>query len=423
MATRTKGFHSVSRRIVVQFCIFTLILSLVYGFITFILMYTLEDSFIEKRIHQEASYLVTEFAQTGVWPKTRNSRMELHFTKTTFPIEIREKALSEPLRKEFYGQEGRHYHLYELVDHQGVFLVAEVSSDLMVRPLREGIIQFLGVSALIVTVIACIIAWLIGRKMARPLQQLAELVDGVAPEQIPEKFADQFPNNEIGILAQTLEQTLQRITQALERETFFTRDVSHELRTPLAVIKNALELYYAKHQSSDSEKVILQRVSESAEHMDNTVHTLLLLAREEQALVDKEQVNLMSIVEQSVLDNRMLLEGKQVEVIINDNCQTHVLAQRVMLKVLLDNLLSNAFQYTESGEVRIDYTDTSLIVKDTGPGIEDAISQNITQSGVKGTQSTGFGFGLSIVKRLCEYQGWQLTVKSDGGTEVLVTFL
>jgi signal transduction histidine kinase len=41
---------------------------------------------------------------------------------------------------------------------------------------------------------------------------------------------------------------------------------------------------------------------------------------------------------------------------------------------------------------------------------------------VKGSQSTGYGFGLSIVKRLCEHQGWQLTVESNKGTVVSVLF-
>lgn len=421
MTKRMSGFHSLSRRIVIQFCVFTMVLSSVYGGISFILLYTLEDSFIEKSILQEATFLAAGYDQTGIWPNTRSSKMQLHFSKATLPEDMREISISEPMRKEFFGEEGRHYHLYEFADHQGVYLTAEVSEDLMVRPIREGIIQFLAFSAFIVTIIACTIAWLIGRKMTRPLKQLAELVDGVAPEQIPQNFAQQFPNNEIGILAQTLEQTLQRITHALEREKFFTRDVSHELRTPLAVIKNALELHQTQHDFKDADKAILNRVSESAEQMDKTVHILLLLAREEQALAKKEPVNLMSIVEKSVIDNRLLLDGKPVNVVIDDTCQTQVLAQSVMLKVLLDNLLSNAFQYTPAGEVSVAFVDQTLIVSDTGPGIEDIISDKVTQSGVKGSQSAGFGFGLSIVKRLCEQQEWTLSVASENGTRVKVS--
>ena len=165
----------------------------------------------------------------------------------------------------------------------------------------------------------------------------------------------------------------------------------------------------------------INRISEASEQMEKTVHTLLMLAREEHAAVRQEDTNLMPIIEQSVLDNRTLLEGKRVDVNIHDNCNTTIHAQPGLLKVLLDNLLSNAFQYTESGEVSVHYLNDTLVVKDTGPGIEPVISEKVTEPAVKGSQSTGFGFGLSIVNRLCEHQGWQLTVSSDKGTTVSVS--
>lgn len=339
MKSNLPKFHSLSRRIVLQFCGFTVALSLVYGFVSFVLMYTLEDSFIERDIQREATYLRTEFKQTGNWPAPRKSTMQLHFSKATFPEDMREKALEEPRRSEFYGQDGRHYHLYTFKEYQGVYLLAEVSGQLLVRPIRGGVITFLSISALIVTIIACLIAWLIGRKTARPLKQLAELVDGVAPEHVPSQFAHAFPNNEVGILARALEQSFQRLAQALEREKCFTRDVSHELRTPLAVVKNGIELLRSKPAANNAGSDVLNRLAESAEQMEKTVYTLLMLAREEHAHSQKEQTNLMPVIERSVLDNSALLEGKQVEIEISDNCNTQVCAQVGMLKVLLDNLL------------------------------------------------------------------------------------
>ncbi|OUS24584.1 hypothetical protein A9Q98_13585 [Thalassotalea sp. 42_200_T64] len=128
------------------------------------------------------------------------------------------------------------------------------------------------------------------------------------------------------------------------------------------------------------------------------------------------------MIEQSIIDHSHLLDGKPVEVLVNDNCNTSVYAQPGMLKVLLDNLLSNAFQYTDLGEVTISFINEQLTIADTGPGIDQDISTNVTEPAVKGSQSTGYGFGLSIVKRLCEHQGWLLTVVSDKGTTISVSF-
>ncbi|PKI16517.1 two-component sensor histidine kinase [Colwellia sp. 12G3] len=422
MKNKAVKFHSLSRHIVAQFCIFTLVLSAFYGLFCFMLLYSLEDSFIEREVVQEANYLTTQYQQTKQWPVIRNSYMALHFSKNSLPADLKQQFTDEPQRKEFYGAEGRHYHLYTLPQYPNTYLTAEVSQKLLVRPIRDGVLQFLLISGAFLTLIAFVIAWILGRKTAKPLKQLADLVDGVALENIPDSFAYQFPNNEIGILARALEHSMQQISKALEREKCFTRDVSHELRTPVAIIKNAVELYQEKNITKDEGKNIISRIADASIQMEQTVNTLLVLAREEHTSVKQQSVKLLPLIEQSIIEHGYLLDGKQVEVQVNDNCNASVFAQRGMLKVLLDNLLSNAFQYTDLGTVKVSFFDEQLIIEDTGPGIESAISTRVTEPAVKGSQSTGYGFGLSIVKRLCEHQNWLLTVVSHQGTKISVSF-
>lgn len=422
MKNKTVKFHSIGRRIVAQFCIFTLILSAIYVFFCFMLLYSLEDRFIERDVLQEAQYLSAQYQEKQQWPKTRHANMSLYFSKNNLPDDIKQQFIDEPQRKEFYGQQGRHYHLYPLPKHQNTYLVAEVSQMLLVRPIVGGVLTFMLISGSILVFFAFIIAFLLGQKTAKPLKQLADLVDGVAPENIPERFADQFPNNEIGILARTLEDAMQRIKQSLIREKCFTRDVSHELRTPVAIIKNAVEVFQQTNTTKDETNKIVSRVADASMQMEQTVTTLLALAREEQTSAKKELVKLLPLIEQSIIDHCHLLKSKPVEVIVNDNCNNQIIAQSGMLKVLLDNLLSNAFQYTDVGEVTVNFIDGKLIVADTGPGIEKKISAKITEPLVKGSQSTGYGFGMSIVKRLCEHQGWILTIESNQGTSISVSF-
>lgn len=416
-----QNYHSLGRRIVAQFCIFTLVLSTVYSFFSFMLMYNLEDTFIEQEVLKEARYLAEHYRSAQAWPSPRNQYMTLYTGSHSLPDEIKSTIIEEPNRGEFYGADGRHYHLFpmnRLNLSTDAYLVAEVSEMLVVRPIRDGVIKIMIIFGVLLSVIAFVIAWHLGRKTAKPLQQLANLVDGVAPEDIPDKFAHQFPNNEIGILANTLEHSFERTKQALIREKSFTRDVSHELRTPVAIIKNAVEVHNS-NQESDSVPII-ERIAQASMQMEQTVTTLLALAREESALTDKEPTALLPLIEQSIINNSHLLNNKSVDVKVSEHCGKTLLVQAGMLKVLLDNLISNAFQYTLSGVVEINFVDGKLIISDTGPGIEEGILSHVTQASVKGSQSTGYGFGLSIVKRLCEHQGWQLTVESDKGTSVSV---
>jgi len=418
---RPMKFHSLSRKIVSQFCLFTLLISTVWGMFCFILMYNIEDEFIEREVRQEALYLQQSYDRNEHWPASRVSYMKLYFSKSTLPDDIKKRYIAEPNRKEFSGDNGRHYHLLALPKAENTYLVAEVSEMLLVRPLTEGILKFMLISGLILVLLAFIIAWQIGRKTAMPLKQLAELVNGVAPENIPDKFAEQFPNNEIGILAQTLESAMERINQSLLREKCFTRDVSHELRTPVAIIKNAVEVYRNQH-SADENNPVIDRISQASTQMEQTVTTLLTLAREEHTEAHKSNMKILPLIEQSIIDQNHLINHKPILVEVHDNCNVSVYAQSGMLTVLLDNLIGNAFQYTQKGKIIIEVRNNTLIVTDTGPGIDPSISGKITDPAVKGSQSTGYGFGLSIVKRLCEHQHWSLALSSEQGTKISITF-
>ena len=412
-------FHSLSKKIVNQFCIFTLLISAVWGIICFNLMYIIEDEFIEREVSQEAQYLQQGYDSKKQWPAPRVSYMKLYFSKNNLPDDIKQRYIAEPRRKEFSGENSRHYHLLALPKAENTYLVAEVSEMLLVRPITEAVLKVMIISGLILVFLAFIIAWKLGRKTAVPLKQLADLVNGVAPENIPDKFAKQFPNNEIGILAQTLENAMARINQSLLREKCFTRDVSHELRTPAAIIKNAVEVYRNQH-SDDKNNPVIERISQASTQMEQTVTTLLTLAREEHTVADKKHIKILPLIEQSIIDQNHLINNKPIQVEVNDNCNTEVYAQSGMLTVLLDNLIGNAFQYTQEGKVTIEMQNEKLIITDTGPGIEPSISDKITDPAVKGNQSTGYGFGLSIVKRLCEHQGWLLTFSSEEGAKVSI---
>ncbi len=414
-------FHSLSRKIVCQFCLFTLFISTVYGMFCFLLMFHLEDEFIEREVRQEAQHLQQIYDQNKIWPSPRVSYMQLYFSKDTLPVDIKARYLAEPNRKEFSGDDGRHYHLLALPKTRNTYLVAEVSEMLIVRPITEGVLKMMLIFGLILVLLAFIMAWALGRKTAKPLKQLAELVNGVAPENIPDKFAEQFPNNEIGLLAQTLESAMTKINQSLLREKCFTRDVSHELRTPVAIIKNAVEVHRNLHPL-DANNPIIDRISQASTQMEQTVTTLLTLAREEHTDAQKKNIKILPLIEQSIIDQNHLINNKLINVEVNDNCDALVYAQSGMLTVLLDNLIGNAFQYTQAGKVTIEMQNNTLIITDTGPGIDPSISGKITEPAVKGSQSTGYGFGLSIVKRLCEHQDWSLALSSEQGTKISISF-
>jgi signal transduction histidine kinase len=92
--------------------------------------------------------------------------------------------------------------------------------------------------------------------------------------------------------------------------------------------------------------------------------------------------------------------------------------------MIIGNLLRNALTFTEAGEVRVRLESGAVQVQDTGQGLQTSEIRQLFRPYVRGGDSKGAGLGLSLVQRLCERQGWQVTLanRPGGGTVARLTF-
>jgi len=405
-----KGYHSLHRRIAIQLCLFTAFIALVFCLFTLTLLYYVEDTFIEREMQKHVQNAVTRYGEIGIWSNDEANNIFVYQSVKDFPNDLQRQYGIEPEQKEFFGDEGRHYHVVVIPDHNNVYFVAEVSENLLIRPMRSGLVKLSLTVCITMIVLSVLLSWFIGRRFSKPLNQLATLVDKTSAERLPNDFAKTFPRNEIGLLASTLEDAFKQLDESIAREKSFTRDVSHELRNPLMTIKSTVELMKQKQADSNIQSSLVS-IENAALSMEQTVYTLLNIARSENVKAKTEHANLLPIVEEAVISFSHLLDGKDVEVIVSEKLNDKRLIQKECFKILVDNLVSNAFQYTTSGKVEITLEADTFIVSDTGPGI----SQNIQEK-----HTFGYGFGLSIVRRLCDAMGWRLTMNEGAGTSISV---
>ena len=396
-------------------------LSLLYSALTFFNLYIIEDEYFQLRLKEEASYFNQELARNGQWPEPRTSYIKLYESINDFPEDIRSIMLEEPKRIEVSGDGNRYFHIYRM-DSNGPYLLAEVGSQLIIRANRESILWFLGFWTFLLTVVATVIGYRLSNKSVKPLMELANEIEKIAPDKLPAELNNDYPTNEIGQLASTIEYLMQQIRDFIQREQHFTRDASHELRTPIAIVKTSLELLEKKADSMpESNRELLLQIKSASNQMEQTINTLLALARKEHT-VAKEPIFILPIVEKVVVQQSYLLQGKSVyvEVIVPANAEMTI--QKDDLYILLSNLISNAFQYTQTGVVTIRFNENTLSVTDTGTGLEPNIKESATEPMVKGSDSKGFGIGLSLVSRLCEHQGLKLQIHSlNSGTKVSIS--
>ena len=122
------------------------------------------------------------------------------------------------------------------------------------------------------------------RRAFAPVAQLAKVVADIDLEHLSAGDhkrieSNRFGNDEVGVLAATIEKTLERISAFVARERYFTASASHELRTPVTVITGALELLELSDLSEADGKSV-DRVRLATLEMKSTIEMFLCLARE-----------------------------------------------------------------------------------------------------------------------------------------------
>jgi signal transduction histidine kinase len=226
---------------------------------------------------------------------------------------------------------------------------------------------------------------------------------------------------EVKTLAQALHDAFARITAFVERERQFTANASHELRTPVTVIAGAVELLEARPDAGEPSLARpLQRLRRATAAMEETIEIFLLLAREDAVATTGPPVALRVVAEDVVDQLHHLIGDLPVVVEIDIPPTAHLAADQRVLRIVLGNLVRNALQRTERGQVRIAATEAGLEVSDTGPGIPAEILDRVTGRGVRGS-SGGHGLGLAIVRTLCDRCGWRLSISSAEGEGTRIT--
>lgn len=398
-----KPARSLGQRIVWACVILALLCASLFSFFNVIFVYTVEDQFFRHQLIDEEKRQL----QQPQLVAPLSAAMQIFLSPQDFPADLQLQFEPNTRRTEYSGQEGRHYHIRTFIHpsaQEPVWLVAEVSQQLVVRPIRDQMFLLYGVSTLVMLVLAAALGFALARRATRPLTQLAELVQN---NEFSPGFAKTFPANEIGVLADALEQNWLRVQAFIEREQAFSRDASHELRTPLAVIQSSCELLLAQSWPAEQQQR-LEQIQLSCRQMHQLISTLLTMSRE-QHLGQTEHIKLAALLEQLVLNLSPLLDGKNIELDLQISPDLQLQLNPVLLQMVLTNLLQNAFLHSAAGGIRIS-ADTKGLLISNPLRIEEAPAE-LTALFAKGRLSTGYGLGLGIVQRLCQQSGLALQLE------------
>ncbi|MBC3767566.1 sensor histidine kinase [Neptunicella marina] len=418
-----RRLHSLSHRIIVYCCLCTFLCGVVFSGFNVAWLYCLENTYLNRMIDVEVDY---------VDPLSMEQIQRIAAQKEHLQL-INDQQLPEHFdigqceehghRAITYHHDGQDFIAHGLAQHPGVWLVTNISKLELVRPYQGMILLTLSAVALGLILLTCLIIYLVLKKLLRPLNRLADFVATMKIDDLPKGFAARYPANEVGLLAFTLEEKITRISEFIYREQNFTRDVSHELRTAIAIIKNQTSELMANPNIDQQQRQKLEHIQHANFEAENTVKNLLFLAREQHDELVHHSVKLLPVVESTIIQQAYLLDGKNVNVDVNIDAAVSVHIPAGVLAILLSNLISNAFQYTQQGQVEIGFDNYKLSVSDTGIGIPQSIRHKVEQPFVKSENSRGYGVGMAIVNRLCDVYHLRFYIEDkQPGTCVTVVF-
>ncbi len=274
--------------------------------------------------------------------------------------------------------------------------------------------HFLRIAIFALASIACFLLVVIFmiRKVTKPVESLKNWAKSLHEDKLKQPLPD-FQYTELNTLAAIINTSLSSVQQTLAREQQFLSHASHELRTPIAVIRANSELLgklQEKQGTTEKQSAVLARIERAAKTMTNLTETLLWLSRDDTNLPASAKVNLAQIIEQLIGELDYLLKNKPIQLEVQTEPDS-VNAAEIPCRIVLANLIRNAFQHTSAGKVSIHQVKGSVIISNSNAGKTlDSAEQ-------------GFGLGLQLSKKLAERYGWLYRDKvAKGAYQVEIHF-
>ncbi len=324
--------------------------------------------------------------------------------------------------------------IYDKKEQVGYLFIAISLEDSMV--ILEKLKNILLISFPLILVVLFFIARLIAGRSIKPVKMITETSGRITRDTLNDRIKLPQHKDELYVLSRTINELLDRIESAVEREKQFTSDASHELRTPLAVLKGTLEVLIRKPRTQAEYQEKITFCVKEVDRLNQLVDELLLLARFENQKVNLKQN--MVFLNASILDILALhsqsISDKKLNIITDLDRDYYIKSDDYLVNIVLGNIISNAIKYTEiGGQISIRFLDETdkliCMISDTGIGIAKSDVSKVMNPFYRAQaynhpEIKGVGLGLSIVNRLCSLLqiGFRLDSEIEKGTIVYLEF-
>jgi len=208
----------------------------------------------------------------------------------------------------------------------------------------------------------------------------------------------------------------------------FVANISHELKTPVGAVGLLAEALQAASDDPEQVRKFAKRLTKESNRLARITQEIIQLSRLQaaDALGQPTVVDIDGVVAKAIDQNRVHADSNHVVIASGGDAGAQVYGDEALLLVALDNLISNAVQYSPSRSrvgVGVSLTDgvVEIAVTDQGPGIPEAERDRVFErfyriDDARSRHTGGTGLGLSIVKHVVQNHGGDLRLWSQVGS-------
>jgi len=298
------------------------------------------------------------------------------------------------------------------------------------RSLREveetlhAVVWLMILGGIVALVVAALSGGFIARQALAPIDHIAGLAERIARDKdLSKRLEGIEQQDEIGRLAATFNQMLERLEGLFHAQKNLVAEISHELRTPLTTIRGHIDLLRrGAMDDPQAREEVLATIEAEVRRLNRLLSDLTLMAQADAGVrLEMRPVELDSLLLEVYRSACLMAQG--VQVVLGHEDRAVVMGDPDRLKQLLLNLVDNALKYTPpGGQVTLSlYNEGEWVrvdVSDTGMGIPEEELPYVFERFYRGKNARrkrGAGLGLAIAKWIAEAHKGYLTVESEVG--------
>ncbi|PFM63455.1 two-component sensor histidine kinase [Bacillus cereus] len=292
----------------------------------------------------------------------------------------------------------------------------------VIKTLNSFYLYIIGFSIFLVVVLV----WILSKTITTPLKELSDVAEDISNldfKRTKVKTNDEIGDlaNSINVMSDKLHEAHQDLTDRNDHLKRFMGDVTHELKTPIALVK----AYSMGIKDGLDDGTYVDTIIKQTDQISNLIEELLRFSKLERDVLQKEEFPIESLVQSIVDKHKIELESKGIHMQVDFNTDNSIVYADInKMRMVFQNLISNAIKYTTNQNIKITLEEKNDVVYfQVQNGIDTEGIKDIDKiwepfyvlESSRSKEKSGTGLGLAIVKSILERHGFEYGVSVEDG--------